>query len=367
MQILLCCARTRLKTGDSDRLHALLQHDLDWNTVLRLAGHHRLLPLLNRYLDAAPPGTVPPPVLSALRASGHAGRLREHLLTEELLSLLALLAAQGIPALPYKGPAFAGQIYGDTALRPCSDLDLLVPPEAVLRVKELLLARGYLSQQRFADAAEEAAHLRTDCEYNFSRPGDRLLVEIHWRFRPQSFPLPLDVETLWERRQTGLLGGVSVPVLALDDTLLLLCIHGAKHCWERLLWVCDIAEIVQTDPGLPWERIAAQAERLGCRRVLLLGLLLARDLLDAPVPDAVLQDIPTLVRRLAAQVGKALSEPETTSSSALARSLFHIGVRERLGDQVPYVRDRIRRETNQIRQRVFRRLFLSEPTQAERR
>ena len=351
LQILLLCARTRLGADEARRLHARLGHSPDWDGLRRLARQHRLLPLLARHLEAAPPGAVPGPVQALLRTARHAAALREQVLTRELTALLALLAAQGIPALPYKGPAFAAQAYGDAALRPCSDLDLLVRPADVLRVKALLIARGYLSQHCFAGPAEEAAHLRTDCEYNFVRPSDRMLVEVHWRLRPQSFPFPLDVETLWNRRETLALPNASVPTLPLADYLILLCVHGAKHRWERLLWVCDIAQIVRADPALPWTAITRQAETLGCRRVLSLGLLLARDLLEAPVPADVLAETPPAVARLAAQVRQTYAAPEAVHG--LAPMLFHVGVRERLKDKIPYVTSRLRREASRWRRRIL--------------
>lgn len=360
-QILLGCARTRPEAADTERLRALLRLPLAWDDLLRGAEFHRLLPLLGRHLEDAEPGTVPPYVRASLQARRHAGRLREVLLVGALHSLLALFEANGIAAIPYKGPAFAAQVYGDPALRPCSDLDLLVPPPQVPRAKELLLAQGYQPQQRFADAAEEAAHLQSDCEYNFIRPSDRLLVEIHWRFRPQSFPFPLDLGELWGRRETVPLAGVPVPTLPLEDYLLLLCVHGAKHRWERLIWVCDIAEIARARRDLPWERIAARADGLGCGRVLLLGLLLARDLLDAPVPDAVLAATPRAVTALAWQVRRQFCGQRGILPDPLFRPLFHVGVRERLRDQVPYWKDRARREARLFQDRVQQRCSRNRP------
>ena len=359
--MLLCCARTVSEPADTERLRALLRLPLVWEDILRLAEFHRLLPLLDRHLEEAEPEAVPAPVRAVLQARRHAGRLRETLLVGALHSLLAQFAAAGIAALPYKGPALAAQVYGDAFLRPCSDLDILIPPPDILRVKALLLAQGYQSQHQFADAAEEAAHLQTDCEYNFIRPADQLLVEVHWRFRPQSFPFPLDLEELWGRRETISLAGVPVPTLAWGDYLLLLCVHGAKHRWERLIWVCDIAEIVRAHRDLPWGEIRARAERLGCGRILLLGLLLARDLLEAPVPDAMLRATPRAVAFLGGRVRRQLCGQRDLLPDVLFRPLFHIGVRERLRDQVPYWKDRVRREASRVQAEVQQRWSRSRP------
>ena len=353
-QLLLCCARTHPNAASRQRFNALIGQNLAWDEVLRLAEYHRLLPLLHCHLQTVPPGAVPAAVHLALQNRRHAGLLREHILIDTLHSLLSQLEAQGITAIPYKGPAFAAQVYGAPALRPCSDLDLLVQPHQVYLVKTLLLAQGFQMQHCFADAKEEAAHLQTDCELNFVRPQDRLLVEVHWRFRPQSFPFPIDLKALWSRRQMILLSGTPVPTLPMEDYLLLLCVHGAKHCWERLIWVCDIAEILRVCPDLPWARIIAEAERLGCGRVLRLGLMLARDLLDAPVPDHALRGTPLAVRALAGQVHRQICGQGQILPPFLSRPLFHVAVRERLRDQTPYWKDRARREADRLQQKWFR-------------
>ncbi len=360
LSLLLCCARTHPNAADTARRDALLSHHLDWKKTLRLAEHHRLLPLLQCHLQAAPPDSIPAEVHLALQSRRHAGLLRQQILVDALHSLLSQMQAQGISAIPYKGPVFAAQVYGDPGLRPCSDLDLLVLPQDLRPAKELMLAQGFQMQQRFASAREEMAHLQTDCELNFIRPQDRLLVELHWRFRPQSFPFPLELKELWSHRQMILLAGKPVPTLPMEDYLLLLCVHGAKHCWERLIWVCDIAEILRVCPDMPWVKIMAQAKRLGCARVLRLGLLLARDLLDAPVPDQALRGTPLAVRALAGQVRRQLCGQRDILPPSLFRPLFHLAVRERWQDQAPYWKDRLRREKTRMQKKWLSKTISSE-------
>src|SRR5207253_975904 len=82
------------------------------------------------------------------------------------------------------------------------------------------------------------------------------------------------------------LAGRPWPAFAPARLLLILCVHGANHCWLRLNWLCDVAELLRRNPALDWPALAAEAERWGCRRILTLGLLLAHDLLDAPLPPA---------------------------------------------------------------------------------
>jgi hypothetical protein len=70
--------------------------------------------------------------------------------------------------------------------------------------------------------------------------------------------------------------------------LIVLCVHGSKHAWELLKWVCDVAELLRSQPNLDWDQIISCASNWRCRRMLYMGLSLAHQLLDAPLPEKVL-------------------------------------------------------------------------------
>lgn len=80
--------------------------------------------------------------------------------------------------------------------------------------------------------------------------------------------------------------GREIPALCLEDELVLNCIHGAKHFWERLMWPADIAAIVSRHPEIAWERVRQSAREVGAERMVHVGLLLAESLLGVPVPAA---------------------------------------------------------------------------------
>jgi putative nucleotidyltransferase-like protein len=80
----------------------------------------------------------------------------------------------------------------------------------------------------------------------------------------------------------------TVQGLAPEDLLIVLCVHGSKHVWEELKWVCDVAELLRSHQHLDWDRIFSNASAWRCRRLVSMGLSLAYRLLDAPLPGAVL-------------------------------------------------------------------------------
>ena len=102
----------------------------------------------------------------------------------------------------------------------------------------------------------------------------------------------------------------SVQGLCPEDLLILLCVHGSKHAWEQLKWVCDVAELVRRRPALDWSRVLFQSNEWHCRRMVLLGLAMAHSLFDTVLPRMVLHeiqtdaDIPGLIRRMPKQLLK---------------------------------------------------------------
>ena len=339
-ELLIACAQHALGTPDSspanplsDRLLAPMERPLRWDLVLRSAQQQGLIPALHRSLDRQP--AVPQAVRDRLRLLFRVNAARNKQLLNALGEVLALFAAHEIPALPYKGPVLAVTLYGDLSRRACGDLDVLVRPGDLLRGRDLLLAQGYAPQHRFRDRNEEQQHLRAECEYNLERSSDGVLVELHWAFHPRSFPLPLDMDDLWDRTRTVRVGGLTTLTMASEDLLLVLCVHGAKHCWERLGWICDVAALLRAHPDLDGRTLASEAKALGCERVLWLGLTLARDLLGADPPAPFGTRPPAVMAALAAQVRRQIVGPK---DRPLLRGLFHLRVRDRLSDRLPYMR-----------------------------
>src|SRR5262249_38955185 len=78
-----------------------------------------------------------------------------------------------------------------------------------------------------------------------------------------------------------------LPTLPDLDHFLYLCAHGSRHCWFRLKWVADIGAMLRRK-SLELEVVCARAKELDLERCLNTALLLARELMDAPVSEALL-------------------------------------------------------------------------------
>jgi Uncharacterised nucleotidyltransferase len=204
-------------------------------------------------------------------------------LSTELIRLLDLLARHGIPALPFKGPVLADALYGDIAARESCDLDILLRRQDLAQATRVLLDEGYRTDLP-ANESQRSAYLRARYELHFTTP-DRVPIEIHQAFLPDSYCLPFDYDALWQRLEPQTFCGREVLALGPEDLLLMLCAHGAKHAWTERSGIRDVARLlVVAQDRISWPMVIERARAMGGVRILLLGLFLAAELMQAPAP-----------------------------------------------------------------------------------
>ncbi len=335
VQLLLCCTRTFINAATADTIETLCCGNLDWTWLLSLADEHDVTGLLYQSLQDTCPDLVPVAVIDKLRRDFQTSTLNTLFFTQELVKLLQLIEAHDIPVLPYKGPTLAIALYGNLSLRPFCDLDLLIHPQDLVRVKPLLVAEGYDTLE--VDDAQEAANLWSDNERDFVRHDRKVVLDLHWRITPRFFPFELPVEEIWKRRQSLSLLGTTVSTLEPEDLLLALCAHGAKECWGKLKWICDIAELIRAYPNLDWNWVFTQAKQLHSQRMLLLGVGLAWQLLEVSLPETVQaaiqneKTLPALMQQVCSYLFG--SQP---GESRFIPTLFRLWVRDRLSERVQY-------------------------------
>ena len=344
-QLLVCCARVRSEVGNADRIEALLQRSIDWEYLFEMAAEHRMLPLMYWHLSSASPEAVPENFLSRLRPYFQTNKLRALLLAKELLNLHESFERRGIPVIPYKGPVLAASVYGDLGLRMSGDLDILIRVQDVPKAKEMLVHRGYRPTPWKTDTQltpnQEAAFLRFEREYPFQDYNSGIGVELQWGVTDKHFPFSLDMELAKERLQRVPLGGGTVPSFAPDIMLLILCVHASVHLWERLQWICDVAETIRVCQKMDWDYVLERAAALGGARMLMLGLHLAHELLGADIPENASSRIESdpAVEELSADVYTRLFQRRKESRGILEGSLFrsfHYRMHERRRDRFRY-------------------------------
>ncbi len=283
---------------------------IDWAELMRLSSGHAVTPMLYRALGSVP---IPPHAAENLRLAFQQNTRWNLALSAELCRLAESFKEHEIDFVPLKGPALSQQLYGDLSMRSSADLDWLVHPRDVLRVRDVLTARGY----RVASPLHwpcDSAFLRGR-EAEISLVDDSHFVDLHWRIMPSYFASPFDHEVVWRSLVSTAFCGRTIPLLCPEHLLLLLCAHGSKHAFERLGWICDVASCAIAFPNLRWPEVIAASTRAGTMRELLLGLKLSEDLFGVALPLTLPADtaVDELVRQVRNRVlaGAPIRTPES--------------------------------------------------------
>jgi hypothetical protein len=258
-----------------------------WERVVVCAQLHGILPMLYSGL-ADCEDLIPPDALDLVRREFERNAFLCLANVAELLEVLNAFQANGISAMPFKGVVLGASAYGDVTRRSAGDLDLLIFHRDLLRATEILKERGYaLTTNVLEDGRPEADD---SFEYHFERGADGMVLELRWRLEltQPRFRQVLGMDWVWPQRRTVKLAGVDVPSLDSVSALLVLCMHGSRHSWSRLMWICDVAQLLESEPELDWDFAKREAERVGLWRCLALGVLLAHRVAGACVPADVL-------------------------------------------------------------------------------
>ena len=232
---------------------------------------------------------IPPDALKLARSEFERNAFHCIANAAELLEVLNEFEKAGIAAIPFKGVVLGASAYGDITARTAGDIDVLIYYRDLLRATRILKERGYeLKTKVLEDGSPEAVNY---FEYHFQRANDGMVLELRWRLEltQPRYRHDLGMDWVWPRRRTVKLAGADVPDFDAVAELLMLCMHGSKHVWSRLIWICDVAKLLESEPALDWDSALREAKRVGLWRCLALGVLLAHRVAGAQVPDEVLR------------------------------------------------------------------------------
>lgn len=328
MELLLYASRTHVSETHTERIGRLLEASLDWSLLSQLAALHKVVPLLQRTLLANHRSALPKDVARQLSQAYLINVSTNLILAAAVPKLLAVFEENTIQAIPYKGLEIAIVAYGDLTLRHIGDVDIMTTTADYPRASELLLSEGY---EILADWGWERV---------FADPSGRIKIDLHRTIATRDLPIDIDLAHWRDRLSSFEIRGNDIPSLSITDLLLVMCVQVAKDGWVgrcELKKICDISELIRSHPDLDWQAAIKEAEQLGCRRILFLGLLLAHDLLDALLPEEVLRmmraegQLEYLGRHLVRGIAAAGAEPELTTED---QNRFASAIRERWRDRM---------------------------------
>lgn len=219
----------------------------------------------------------------ARHLSAVAARLqaRQRVMDEHLKALLETMAVRGIRASVVKGPQIAAR-YRDPSIRTYTDVDLVVPPDQLEAATDAL--REYPSIDSIP--AKLPRSDKRDVVVR-DRSGIVFTIDLHWN--------------LFGHHQLGSVGSGAMveawatathrpdhvlgPMWVFSDEVMtsFLSLHALLDHRFRIILFRDLLEIAETNPD--WPSIADFAIRHKLAGFQRIAWLIAREVLDAPVPD----------------------------------------------------------------------------------
>jgi hypothetical protein len=340
--LLMLAARPYPDQATQEAISHFLSSAIDWDYVCLQAARHGISALVYSNLCAAGmecSATQVAPLAQNARASANHGLY----LMGELVKLVEAFGRVQIDVIPFKGPVLAITAFGNVSCRQFSDLDLFIQEGDLSRACEILVKLGFRCTRHlhWVKAYSSFGH-----ELGFLSTAGDFEVDLQWRFAKKWLAFPIDPVSVWNRSTRISVAGYTMRQPCLEDTLLLLCGHGYRHCWSHLKWITDVAAFIHAfGKQLDWDGLIQRASQSGGLRLLRLGLWFAQRLGAASIPRSIADDalMDEHVCALGEKVMHRLFDDTVPLGphgrlSLPARVAFHLRARERLRDKLPAVK-----------------------------
>jgi hypothetical protein len=235
-------------------------------------------------------GDWPENICEALARETRAQVAKELLRQKEVMSVLAVLAAQDIDPILLKGTALAYSLYDSPASRPRIDTDLLIRRDQVTAVRRVLARSGYTAPN----------HCDGDllfCQFPLKKTDEFGLVhtfDFHWKISTQSvFADVLAFEEIAAVAMNLPALGAHVRTAGPLHSLLLACIHPVMHHRnaESLIWTYDVHLLASRLSEREFSQFSELAVAKRVSAICAHQLSVARRWLGTRIPDAAMRKL----------------------------------------------------------------------------
>lgn len=321
---------------NKSRIRILTRTAVRWDVLFHLAEQHGVTCLLYQSLSSVAE-VIPPAEMRSLRQSYESNLHKVLLTARELIRILDCLDSRAIEVMPYKGLALAEMLYGDLAARHSGDIDLLIHARDLARIEDAVRDLGYTTNLTLSEKQQQA-YLISGYECAFDSAAGKNLLEVQWALQPRFYAVDFDLESIFRRAASVTVAGRELRTPSVEDLALVLSVHAAKHMWTRLIWLCDIARLMEL-PEVNWKWIAKQACILGIVRILRVTLLLTQQLLGAELPAKIASEIVAdrKAQSWAHSIGAQLIQGSSFNVESWQYFRAELELRERRRDQARFL------------------------------
>ncbi len=313
---MLTCLRADRRDETIRALSTLAEND--WESLLGAARRHGLSPL---FYDALRPAkahlVLPVGIEERLKRAYLGSAARNMRLYRELSHVLRGLNDEDIPVILLKGAHLAEGVYGNIALRPMGDVDILVKKSNLERAGDVLIGHGYTDVPLGVGVPKPPQHLAP-----FVKKGEPA-IELHFNIIEPPYALRFDMEGIWSRASKVSVLGTQALVLCPEDLLIHLGTHACiSHGFNNgIRFLLDISRTISRyEKELRWEQLLSQSNDWGIDRGLYLAFRLSAKYTGITVPEHVMNRLfPSCDDADAVALAEELMLGETTVNPNVAK------------------------------------------------
>lgn len=296
-RLLLYCCQTEIDESTKNKIIKAGRKSIDWDILLEKAKKNGVSALIyfklkeNKidFLD------IPSDILEELKRDYYLNATTNALIFEELGKVLRAFRKVGLQVIVLKGAALAEKVYGNIALRPMSDADILVKREDLVNADEQLKMLGYNPSDSSVDDIDLSSTYLTTLDYR-SPAENSPSFHIHWHFVNSTIPNEsyiknINMENIWEDAEKTKIADVETLVMAPHHLLIHLSEHALRvtHSLSKLSFLCDINQVVNFYRGnLDWDRLIEESFEFKLNRMVYLSLYFTSIFLGTPIAEDVL-------------------------------------------------------------------------------
>jgi len=296
-RLLLFCCRKETKERTKYEIVEAERDGLDWGIFLEKVRENGVSAVvysrLNEIKEDCP--NIPSKVFAELEEDYYLNATKNTLIFKELGKALEAFKKSGLEVIVLKGAALAEEVYGNIALRPMSDVDLLVKEEDMAHADEQLKTLGYRPTDAAVDEVDFSSTYLTTLDYR-SPEENSPSFHIHWHFVNSTIPNEsyirnIKMEDVWKDAENAKIAGVETLIMAPHHLLIHLSEHALRvtHSLSKLSLLGDINEAVNFyQEQLDWSRLIKESFKFNLNRMVYLSLYFASELLATQIPEDVL-------------------------------------------------------------------------------
>jgi hypothetical protein len=316
--LLLECCRHALDTTEIQSILSEVNKQTDqskevfWNELNQLASAHGVYPHFKAAMQKVGQDLISVDLLGEMKQKALEIVMFNMRMAVELIRILKALEFHNMQALAFKGPTLSQFLYGDVVSRQYGDLDILIDKDSLEDSIQVLEEYGYRPYNDLTIGQLEAMQ-NISHDFALVNKDNKVLLELHWRLFSNEYFVNENKINYSSNFSFIEINGYPCRSLATEELLMYLAVHGAKHQWERLGWLLDVAVILQ-NKKIDWDRLLVMMRESSTEKILLTTFLLCQHYFGNHLPDRIVNEakkngIPQLTKKLQQQFEKDFHDP----------------------------------------------------------